>query len=255
MTKRHWLILAVVVVVCGLVGAALVVALAVGFFAGHEEAAGADPGLPVYHLNQTNSARAGYLRTTLTCNGELFVNDYEEACLQLATSEPKPAIGRFGIDTANICAIPSQATTAYIAADVGSEMPAYEAFRNVRQPPFDWRTARFHSLFLFPPSKQLRNPKETTNTLLLAEVINTLRDGASVELPAFPFAGTTNLATIKMDSDQLPGLLFCPSVYFDRDGTVYLAESLMMDVNARPTQLHARWIPARPMLAEWLKAP
>ena len=64
-----------------------------------------------------------------------------------------------------------------------------------------------------------------------------------------------NLASIKMTSDQLPGLQFCPFVFTDANGQIYLAESLMIDAGATPLQLHARWIPASPTLAQWLKAP
>ena len=95
----------------------------------------------------------------------------------------------------------------------------------------------------------------TTNAALLAEVVRNLRDGTPVELSGFPFAGVTNLTTIKMTSEQLPGLLFCPSVYYYGNGTIYLAESLMMDATATPQKLHARWIPASPTLTQWLKLP
>jgi hypothetical protein len=254
MTKKHLFILAAALIALGVIGVALVLALALGFFAGHQEATADGSGLPVYTSEQSASSHAGYRHSTLTCGNDVFVNDYEESALQIMTSDPKPVIGRMAFGDGKICAIPGQPVTAYVAGDCGSEMPAYVPYRNIKQPPFDWRTATFREMTAYRPDR--RNPYlTTTNAALLAEVVRNLRDGASVELSGFPFAGVTNLTTIKMTSDQLPGLMFCPSVYYYGNGTIYLAESLMMDPTATPPQLHAHWIPASPMLTLWLKAP
>jgi len=254
MTKKHWFILAAALLALGVIGVALVLVLALGFFAGHQEATADGSGLPVYTSEQSASSHAGYRHSTLTCGNDVFVNDYEESALQMMTSDPKPVIGRMAFGDGKICAIPGQAITAYVAGDCGSEMPAYVPYRNIQQPPFDWRTATFREMTAYRPDR--RNPYlTTTNAALLAEVVRNLRDGASVELSDFPFAGVTNLDTIKMTSDQLPGLMFCPSVYYYGNGTIYLAESLMMDPTATPPQLHARWIPASPILTQWLKVP
>ena len=252
MSKKKWFILAAVLAVA-FVGAALVLALVVGFFFGHEESAVTGTGLPVYTLDQTASSHAGYRRTTLTSGNDVFVSDYEEAALQLVTHEPKPAIGRYSIGSGYVCAIPGQPTTSYIAGDCGSEMPAYEPFRNIKQPPFVWRTATFREMnFLSPGGRS--NWRQSTNTALIAELMRVLRDNSPVELPAFPFTGTNgNLATINLTCDQLPGLLFCPSVYFDGNGTFYLAESMTVDWTPKPAEVRARWIPASPLLTEWLK--
>jgi hypothetical protein len=254
MTKKQWFILAAALLALGAIGVALVLALALGFFAGHQEATADGSGLPVYTSEQSASSHAGYRHSTLTCGSDVFVNDYEEAALQMMTSDPKPVIGRMAFGDGKICAIPGQPITGYVAGDCGSEMPAYIPYRNIKQPPFDWRTATFREMTAYRPDR--RNPYlTTTNAALLAEVVRNLRDGASVELSDFPFAGVTNLDTIKMTSDQLPGLMFCPSVYYYGNGTIYLAESLMMDPTATPPQLHAHWIPASPMLTQWLKSP
>ena len=254
MTKNHWFILAAALLALGVIGVALVLALALGFFASHQEATADGSGLPVYTSEQSASSHAGYRHSTLTCGNDVFVNDYEESALQIMTSDPKPVIGRMAFGDGKICAIPGQPVTAYVAGDCGSEMPAYVPYRNIKQPPFDWRTATFREMTAYRPDR--RNPYlTTTNAALLAEVVRNLRDGASVELSGFPFAGVTNLTTIKMTSDQLPGLMFCPSVYYYGNGTIYLAESLMMDPTATPPQLHARWIPASPTLTQWLKSP
>jgi hypothetical protein len=254
MTKKHWFILAAALLALGVIGVALVLALALGFFAGHQEATADGSGLPVYTSEQSASSHAGYRHSTLTCGNDVFVNDYEESALQMMTSDPKPVIGRMAFGDGKICAIPGQPVTAYVAGDCGSEMPAYVPYRNIKQPPFDWRTATFREMTAYRPDR--RNPYlTTTNAALLAEVVRNLRDGTSVELSGFPVNGVTNLTTIKMTSDQLPGLLFCPSVYYYGNGTIYLAESLMMDATATPPQLHARWIPASPTLTQWLKSP
>ena len=256
MTKKHWLILAAIVMSCGLIGGALVLVLAVGFLGGHEEATGTVAGLPVYIQGpQLASEHPGYFHDSLTGGGEVYVNDYEEACLQLTFTEPQTVIGLMGsISPAKVGAIPGQPVTAYIAVDCGSEMPAYEPYRNLKQPPFDWRTAQFRQM---TTSQQYKfGPLvTTTNAVLIAEVVRLLREGTPVELKPFPFSGATNLTSLNLTCDQLPGLLFCPALCYYGNGTVYLAESLMPDFTVTPPQVRARWIPASPMLTAWLKGP
>ena len=248
MSKKKLLIFAAGLLALGGIGVALVLALTLGFFAGHTEATANGSSVRVFTTDQAASAHVGYRRTKLTCGNDVYVSDYEEAALRLTTSEPKPAIGRYGIGVGNVFAIPGQPTTAYIAGDVGSEMPAYEPYRNLKQPPFDWRTATFREMNFLPPGG-CSNWRQSTNIALIAEVMRVLRDGSPVELPAFPFTGTnTNLATINLTCDQLPGLLFCPSVYFDGNGTLYLAESITIDWTPKLAEVHARWIPASPTL-------
>ncbi len=253
MTKKHWLILAALLTIGG-IGAALMLAVALGFFAGHELAAGGDPGLPVYTMGpQSASSHPGYFHDSVTGGGEVYVNDYEEAGLQLTFSEPQTVIGLMGsISPAKVGAIPGQPVAAYIAVDCGSEMPAYVPYRNVKQPPFDWRTVTFREMtarqqYKFGPVVT------TTNAALMAEVVRLLRDGTPVELKPFPFSGATNLTTLNLTSDQLPGLLFCPPLCYYGDGNLYLAESLMVDFSVKPPQVRARWIPASPLLTRWLK--
>jgi hypothetical protein len=256
MSKKKWFILAAALLTLGGIGVALVLALALGFFAGHEEATGGDPSLPVYTTGkQSPSAHPGYLHDTVTGGGEVYVNDYEEACLQPTLTEPQTVIGLMGsISPAKVGAVPGQPVTAYIMVDCGSEMPAYEPYRNIKQPPFDWRTATFRQMtarqqYKFGPVVT------TTNAALMAEVVRVLRDGTPVELNPFPFSGTTNLTTLNLICDQLPGMLFCPALCYDGDGNIYIAESLMPDFTVTPPQVRARWIPASPLLTEWLKTP
>jgi hypothetical protein len=130
-------------------------------------------------------------------------------------------------------------------------MPAYVPYRSLNQKPFDWRTATFREMSAY----RTNGGSRTTDEALMAEVVRTLRDGTPVELPSFSFARAATLGSIKMSSDQLPGLLFCPLVFTDASGQIYLAESLMYDDASNPKQLHACWVPASPTLALWLKAP
>ena len=255
MSKKKWFILASILAVGG-IGVLLVCALALGFFAGHEVATGSDPGLPVYTMGQQSpSSHPGYLHDSVTGGGEVYVHDYEEYCLQLTFTEPQTVIGLMGsISPAKVGAVPGQPVTAYIAVDCGSEMPAYEPYRNIKQPPFDWRTATFREMtarqqYKFGPVVT------TTNAALMAEVVRVLRDGTQVELNPFPFSGATNLMTLNLTSDQLPGMLFCPALCYYGNGTIYLAESLMPDFTVTPPQVRARWIPAGPLLTAWLKGP
>jgi hypothetical protein len=255
MTKKQWFILAAAGLALGLMGVALVLALVLGFFAGHEEATAAGSALPVYTSEQSPSSHAGYFHDTLTCGSDIYVNDYEEACLQLTLAEPQTVIGLMGsINPGKVGAIPGQPVTAYIAVDCGSEMPAYVPYRNIKQPPFDWRTATFRQMTAFQQYK-FGPLVTTTNAALMAEVVRVLRDGTPVELNPFPFSGATNLTTLNLTSDQLPGMLFCPALCYYGDGNIYLAESLMPDFTVTPPQFRARWIPASQMLTLWLITP
>jgi hypothetical protein len=253
LTKKNWIALTIAGLLLSLPGLALVLIFGFGFFAGHETATVG--GLPIYTSEQSASVHAGYRHSTLTCGPEIFVNDYEEACLQLTLSEPQTFIGRMGaIGDAKVGAIPGQPVTAYVAADCGSEMPAYVPYRNIQQPPFDWRTATFRQMTAFRQYK-FGSLATTTNAALMAEVVRVLRDGTPVELNPFPFSGATNLVTLNLTSDQLPGMLFCPALCYYGDGNIYLTESLMTDFTVTPPQVRARWILANPLLTQWLKAP
>ena len=255
MSVKKWFILIAVLFALGLTGMALVLAWAFGFFAGHEVATSDGSSLPFYTTAQSASAHPGYFHDTVTGRGEVYVHDYEEACLQLTLTEPQTVIGLMGsINPAKVGAVPGQPVTAYIMVDCGSEMPAYEPYRDIKQPPFDWRTATFRQMtarqqYKFGPVLT------TTNAALMAEVGRVLRDGTPVELNPFPFSGATNLTTLNLTCDQLTGMLFCPALCYYGNGTIYLAESLMLDANITPPQVRARWIPASPLLTEWLKGP
>jgi hypothetical protein len=244
MTKKKWLILIAAAAVLCLAGAGvLAVCVGFGFSAG---------GLRVYKLDQTASAHAGYLRTTMTSGKDVYVSDYEEDALRLANPEPPQIIGSLGwVGNTGVRAIPGEPVTAYIAGDEGSEMPAYAVFRHINQPAFNWRAAAFREMTFSTPSRS-GGLLQTTDPALMSEVVRLLREGTPVSLPSFPMAGAPNLSTLNLTSDELPGLYFCPPVYTDATGALYIAESLMLDTTVSPPQFHARWIPASPTLTRWL---
>ncbi len=219
---------------------------------------GLQPGsgsLPVYSMDQTDSSRAGYRRTTITSGGAVFVHDFEDYALQLANPDPTPVVGRSKFGNGKICAIEGQSPTAYLAADMGSEMPAYVAFRAERQPPFDWRHATFQRLRLAVPEGPAAN-KETADPVVIQDVVSTLREGTD----AAPFTvesvgGSPNVHSLLLWSDQLPGLVFAPPVYFDSAGQVFLAESLSAVQFRGTTQLtRASWIPASAAFTQWSRS-
>src|SRR5258705_4708946 len=53
-----------------------------------------DSALPVYIIEQTDSAHPGYRRTTVSTAGASYVNDFEEQSLQLSNTDPKQVVGR-----------------------------------------------------------------------------------------------------------------------------------------------------------------
>src|SRR5262245_3493175 len=128
-----------------------------------------DPSLPVYTSEQTDSMHPGYRRTTVSTQGAVYVNDFEEAALVLIRPYPTQVVGRSQFGAGKICAIPGQSPSAYLAVDVGSEMPAFAVFRNVNDPPFDWRRAAFQKVRLDVSDGPAAN-KETTDAALIDDV-------------------------------------------------------------------------------------
>src|ERR1700733_10228718 len=119
--KKRFIILIAAAVLC--LAAAGVLAVGIGFFAGRETAGGSV--LRLYKIDQVDSSHAGYRRSTMAAGDDVYVNDYEEAPLRLVNPDPTTVIahkGNFGYS--NVCSIPGQPITAYVAGDDGSEMPA-----------------------------------------------------------------------------------------------------------------------------------
>jgi len=215
-----------------------------------------DPSLPVYTSEQTDSAHPGYRRTTVSTKGVVYVNDFEEAALQLSSPDPTEVVGRRQFGDGKICAIPGQSPSAYLAVDMGSEMPAYEVFRNIERPPFDWRHAVFQRMRLDVPEGPAAN-KETMDPALIDDVVRTLRDVAPaippVTAPPMPLPGPTRVHGILLFSDQFPGLIFRPSFYLAESGQVYLADSLVVKVTREEQSVQATWIPASEVFTRWVQ--
>lgn len=211
-----------------------------------------DHSLPIYTSQQTASTHPGHWHTTLTCGNLVYVNDSEEASLQLIQRDPTTAVGRQAFGDGKICAIAGQKTTAYLAVDVGSEMSAYAVFRNIQQPPFDWRHAAFQRMDLSVTTGPAARRKSTTDPALIADAVRTLSEGTPVPPPSLT---TSNIFGIELFSDQLPGLFFTPSVGLDETGAVYLTESLAIEIIQREPKIHARWIHASPQVTHWVQTP
>jgi hypothetical protein len=253
MTRTKWLVVSVAVLALGLVIAGFLgVGLFFHFMAPQEPAA--DPSLPVYTTDQKPSAHPGYLHTTLTCGNMVYVNDYDEYALLLINMEPTEVVGRSAFGDGKICAIPGQKPEAYLAADVGSEMPAYEVFRNSQLPPFNWRTASFREM-QFTGLGSAGVDKRTGDPALIGDVVRTLQTGAPVIPPPPGSDSLSNIAGLHLYSDQLPGMVYCPPVYVDKAGQVYFAENMAMEFTNRLTKVQARWVQAGPQFTKWVQAP
>ena len=243
-------------IVAGLIAALGFAAVVVGLFWVFVIEGGRrwDRSLPVYRSQQTNSSHPVYRRTTVTSGSAVYVQDYEEYGLRLVNPEPTNAIGRSAFGNGKICSIPGQNPTNYIAVDCGSEMPAYEVFRNNQQPPFDWRAAKFQTLE-FTGTIGLQSHKRSADPALIEDFVRTLREGTPTTAPLTASIMSTNIAAVHLVTDQLPGLVFSPHVYRDGTGSVYLAESFAVEFTNRTTRIHARWIPASPLFTTWLQTP
>jgi hypothetical protein len=259
MSKNKWLILiALGIPVC----MAMLVVMAVVWFFGLGNIlwslglTGVDVSLPVYTTEQVLSSHPGYRRTTATSGTNVYVSDFEEQMLHVQDYDPTNAIGRFSFGNAKVCSIPGQPPTAYIAVDEGSEMPAYAVYRNSQWPPFDWRHATFRSMEYTAPMGPSAH-KRTTDPALIEDVIHTLRDGTSVTSP--PLAAVSgvisNMNTVWLICDQLPGLAFNPNVYKEPSGPAYLVDSFVTLNDFTNKWVQVRWIPASPLFNQWLQTP
>jgi len=224
-----------------------------------------DPSLPVYRSEQIDSTHPGHRRTTMSTATASYVNDFEEHSLQLRISDPKQVVGRSPMGAGNIFAIPGQDPSAYLAVDAGSEMPAYEVFRNANHPPFDWRPATFQTMRSAAPVGPAAN-KETTDPAVIDDVVRALRDGTPasppVTAPPMPLtppmmhdASPPGVYGVLLFSDQLPGLIFRPSFYLDASGQVYLTDDLRVTMTSKEQSFEATWIPAGPLFTRWVQTP
>jgi hypothetical protein len=248
--KKKWLIGAAVVVAAVLLAVGALVVIAWIQF---DEVPPQYRSLPVYVHDQTDSTHRWYRRSTATCGSAVYVNDFEESPLLMQRS-PTNAIGRAPIGNALVCSIEGQSPQHYIAVDCGSEMPAFEVFRLAKQPPFDYRQAKFQAIEFTGVIGRTEH-KRSTDPALIAEVVRTLSEGTptTTELPAS--MGSKNITGLHMFSDELPGLMFCPRVYHGEAGAIYLAESMGAEFVDRTAKFHARWIPAGPLFTQWAQTP
>ena len=237
-TKKRLIVLSVCVCLCLAAGAALCIFV---LFVNRV--------LPAYTTQQVPSTHPGYRHTMLSSGSSVYVNDYEEYSLRLINPEPTHVIGRYG--TGKVCAIPGQDPAKYIAADCGSEMPAFEVFRNSQAQPFDWRTATFQKMQFTGPGGSGVN-LFTTNQTLIMEVLRTLRDGAVATTPLPAANSASNIAGINLFSDQLPGLIFCPAAYVAPTGQVYLAESVVMGATGPQSPGQTQWKSASQPVTDWV---
>lgn len=218
-----------------------------------------DSSVPTYALHQTDSAHPGHRRTTVTFQGAIYVNDFEEAALHLEYPEPDTkVVARSGVGDATIRAIPGEDTSAYLAVDMGSEMPAFAVFRNVSRPPFDWRHAVFKKMRLAVPEGALAN-QETTDAALIDDVVSALRDGRPVDppvsVPAMPITGSqVRVHAIQLYSDAIPGLVFQPAFYLDEADRVFVTDDFSVTFTQTTQTVKASWIRAGMAFTRWVQA-
>ncbi|HKQ57830.1 MAG TPA: hypothetical protein VJY35_08165 [Candidatus Eisenbacteria bacterium] len=242
-TKAKWLVGVAAVVAAGVA--------VIGWFA-LEGVPAVHLHLPKYSLEQADSAHRWYRRTTVHFGSAVYLNDFEDYPIWLANPVPTHAIGRAPFGNSLVCSIPGQEPTDYIAVDCGSEMEAYAVFRNANHSSFDWRHARFQAMD-YAGTMMQADHKRTVDSTLIADVVRTLREDAPVSLSLPASVNSTNLARLNLYSDALPGLMFCPAIYRDSAGPVYLAESFAVEYSNRTEKIHAQWIPASESFTQWLR--
>lgn len=250
MLKQKWLLLIAV----GITAGVTIIAIPFIVWFVRLNNIGADPALPIYTYQQSPSSHPGYRHTTVSSGTKVYVNDYDEYALYLANATPTHVVGRTRFGDGKIFEIAGQSPSAYIAVDVGSEMEAYAVFRNSQLLPFNWHSARFQSMkFIGPPGSGIN--KQTTDPALIADVLRALKDRAPTH-PITPVsASTSNLANLKLFSNQLPGLIYEPSIYLDKSNSVYLAENIAVTTTRSETRFQAIWKPAGAVFAKWVKTP
>ena len=249
-TKSKWLIVAGMLMAAGLA----VVGVGVVAFFVLPNVLVRHPLLPKYQLEQVDSSHKWYRRTTVRVGSAVYVEDYEDYPLQLANVEPTDAISRAPFGDSYMCSIRGQSPSNYVAVDCGSEMPAYEVFRNADLPPFDWRHAKFQMMYFSSFSPNV-NPKNTNDAALITEVVKTLSQGTPTT-ETFPMAEMrSNVCNVCLSSKELPGIMFCPQAYRDGSGAIYLAESMGMEPLNRGMKYHATWIPAGALFTAWVTTP
>ncbi len=199
--------------------------------------------LPHYAMDQTDSSHPGYRRTTLTSGSTVYVSDYEEYPFQSMSMTFTDVVGHVGSgeDRGDVAAVDGQDPNSYVVINEG--MYPDGIYRNIKTPPFNWRTAKFQTMgFAHPvgPGAQ----KTTTDPALINEVLSVLRDGSTVTLPVSVNITNADLGNLLLTSKQLPGLYFGPFVYMDKTGGIYLTYHVAVP----------EWRAAGPLLSKWVTA-
>lgn len=200
--------------------------------------------LPYYSMEQIASTHEGYRHTILTSGNTVYVNDYEEAALVPINTEPPQMIGRFllsGPGRSGLYAIPGQEPSAYAL----EYDPMYQiVYRNANHPPFDWRAATFQKMRLMFLTA---NPKDTDDSLIIENVLTTLKGQTYFAVPFQPMGNYTGYEnySLLLFSDELPGLMYSVGVHIDIDGQIYLAENIITN----------RWVQAGTLFSEWVNTP
>jgi hypothetical protein len=102
--------------------------------------------------------------------------------------------------------------------------------------------------------------KETTDRAILDDVVRTLRDGALADPPPPPpvvsaTATPQGVYALLLSSDQLPGIIFRPSVYVTAPDKVYLSDNLLLTFTRTEQSAKGAWIPVSPAFANWVQTP
>ena len=203
---------------------------------------GRSDSLPVYTMDQTDSSHHGYRRTTLTSGSTVYVNDYQEYTLQLMIIGTSNVVGHVGSGEGqgNLDEVIGQNASNYVFIDEG--MYPDGVYRNIKTPPFDWRTAKFQWMRFARPDGPAAQ-KTTTDPALMAEVLTTLRDDKIVTLSSSVNSTNANVYSLLLTTDQLPGMFFGPFVYMDKTGPIYLTYNIFVP----------EWHAAGPLLSAWVQ--
>ncbi len=202
--------------------------------------------VPLFTMQQTDSTHVGYRRTTLTSGSTVYESDYSEAPLLSVNTAASQIVGELdngdGAEKAELYAIPNQDPKNYVI--LAGDMYPLGIFRNTKTPPFDWRTAKFKQIE-FAAQEGPAAHKRSSDPALIQEVLQVLKGGGkATTIPVNSAASQKNFTGLYLWSDQLPGMIYCPHVYFDTSGQIYLG---FWNPNS------PEWSVAGPLFSAWVK--
>jgi hypothetical protein len=238
MSRKKWLLIGVVgfaICICAIP----IALLAIYFF----RPSFLDPFTTVYAYEVVPSTHEGYSRHTLTMGNTTYESDYPEYTLSLAGGDNSQLIGQTPLG-GRIYGIPGQDPSVYVV--MYDFMSPVGIFRKSQYPIFDWHTATFRKMRLYPLGAGTNTTgayKGSTDAQLIQNVLATLKGRTAIS-PSQVTGSTSNYA-LYLYSNQLPGMNFCAGVYMDGDGRVYLAENT----------ISREWFPASQPFYEWARSP